>query len=49
MFKNTARAVGGAREDIQCRHIANCLQADPAYGAEVAKALGLSIGKNEEE
>lgn len=41
LFENTARAVGGARLDIQHRHIRNCYKADPAYGAGVAKALGL--------
>ena len=43
LFDNTARAMGGVDEAIQRRHIANCAKADPAYGAGVAKALGLSI------
>ena len=43
LFENTARSVGGASVDVQKRHIANCTKADPAYGAGVAKALGLSI------
>ncbi|WP_421781122.1 catalase [Kiloniella litopenaei] len=43
LFENTARAVGGARLDIQHRHIRNCYKADPAYGAGVAKALGLDV------
>ena len=43
LFDNTARSVGGASVEIQRRHIANCLQADPAYGAGVAKALGISL------
>ena len=43
LFENTARAMGDAPEDIKRRHIANCTQADPAYGAGVAKALGLSV------
>ncbi len=42
LFENTARAVGGARLDIQHRHIRNCYKADPAYGAGVATALGLN-------
>jgi len=42
LFNNTADNVGGASEEVQRRHIANCTQADPAYGAGVAKALGLS-------
>ena len=43
LFDNTARSVGGASVEIQKRHIANCTKADPAYGAGVAKALGLKI------
>ncbi|MEO6972895.1 MAG: catalase [Rhodoferax sp.] len=43
LFENTARAVGGASLEVQKRHIANCSQADPAYGAGVAKALGLKV------
>ncbi len=43
LFENTARSVGGASLEIQKRHIGNCTKADPAYGAGVAKALGLSI------
>jgi catalase len=41
LFENTARSVGGAPVEIQRRHIANCTQADPAYGAGVRLALGL--------
>lgn len=43
LFENTARSVGGASVEVQRRHIANCSKADPAYGAGVAKALGLAI------
>nr|WP_314530738.1 catalase [uncultured Pseudomonas sp.] len=43
LFDNTARAMGDAPEMIKRRHIANCTQADPAYGAGVAQALGLSL------
>lgn len=43
LFDNTARAMGGVDEAIKRRHIANCAKADPAYGAGVAKALGLKI------
>ncbi|GGF68264.1 catalase [Azorhizobium oxalatiphilum] len=43
LFENTARAIGGAALHIQMRHIANCAKADPAYGAGVADALGISI------
>ncbi|OGV76525.1 MAG: catalase [Methylotenera sp. RIFCSPLOWO2_02_FULL_45_14] len=41
LFENTARSVGGASVEVQKRHIENCSKADPAYGAGVAKALGL--------
>jgi catalase len=41
LFENTARSVGGASVAVQKRHIDNCSKADPAYGAGVAKALGL--------
>ncbi len=43
LFDNTARAIGGARIDIQKRHIENCTKADPAYGIGVAQALGLEV------
>ena len=43
LFENTARAMGDARQHIKERHIANCLRADPAYGAGVARALGLKV------
>ncbi|MBI1906350.1 MAG: catalase [Rhodocyclales bacterium] len=42
LFDNTARSLGGAPREIQLRHIANCTQADTAYGAGVAKALGIA-------
>ena len=41
LFENTARAMGDAREHIKQRHVDNCLRADPAYGAGVARALGM--------
>jgi catalase len=41
LVENTARAMGDAKLQIKQRHIANCTRADPAYGAGVAKALGL--------
>ncbi|MDR2876314.1 MAG: catalase [Methylobacillus sp.] len=43
LFENTARSIGGAPREIQQRHIAHCAQADPAYGAGVAKALGIAV------
>ncbi|OAF10215.1 catalase [Bradyrhizobium centrolobii] len=45
LFANTARAMGDARIEVKQRHIANCAKADPAYGAGVAAALGLAIGR----
>ncbi len=42
LFDNTARSLGAAAKAIQLRHIAHCRQADPAYAAGVAAALGLS-------
>ena len=41
LFGNTARAMAGVPKDIQLRHIHHCAKADPAYGAGVAKALGI--------
>jgi catalase len=41
LFENTARSIGGASLEIQKRHIANCSKADLAYGAGIAKALGI--------
>jgi catalase len=41
LFENTARAMGDAPMEIKLRHIGNCAKADPAYGAGVAKALGI--------
>jgi catalase len=42
LFDNTARAMAGAGADVQQRHVLHCTKADPAYGAGVAMALGLS-------
>jgi catalase len=42
LFENTARAMGDAPHAIKQRHIGNCAKADPAYGAGVARALGLN-------
>ncbi|MFD6064226.1 catalase [Rhodococcus wratislaviensis] len=38
LFENTARAITGASAAVIERHIANCTQADPAYGEGVRKA-----------
>ncbi|EMY35781.1 catalase [Arthrobacter crystallopoietes BAB-32] len=46
LFENTARAIDGASEATVERHIANCTQADPAYGEGVRKAIeALRAGK----
>nr|WP_281332672.1 catalase [Polyangium sp. 6x1] len=41
LFDNTARSLGGASVEVQRRHVSHCIKADPAYGAGVARALGL--------
>jgi catalase len=33
--------MGDAKLHVKQRHVDNCMRADPAYGAGVAKALGL--------
>ena len=43
LFNNTAAAMGDAPDFIKYRHIRNCHWCDPAYGAGVAKALGLTV------
>lgn len=43
LFENTASAMGDARLEVKLRHIANCTRADPAYGAGVAKAAGITV------
>jgi catalase len=42
LFENTARAMGDARLQIKQRHVENCMRAHPAYGAGVARALGIT-------
>lgn len=41
LFDNTARALGDADIAIKRRHVDHCHRADPAYGAGMARALGL--------
>jgi catalase len=41
LFANTARSMGDAGREVKERHVANCARADAAYGAGVARALGL--------
>ncbi|MFD1106379.1 catalase [Sphingobium olei] len=43
LFANTARQIGGASVAVQRRHVDNCTRADPAYGAGVARALGIEL------
>lgn len=45
LFENTARNMGGVPDAIKMKHICHCMQADPAYGAGIAKALGLELPK----
>ena len=49
LFENTARAMGDAPREIKIRHIGNCTKADPAYGAGVAGALGISMSEVPED
>src|SRR6266478_5783789 len=42
LFENTARAIKGASQEVQERHVANCRRADPAYGDGVARAVKLN-------
>lgn len=42
LFANTARALADAPAFVKQRHIQNCSKADPAYGAGVARALGMT-------
>jgi catalase len=41
LFANTARSIQGASSQAKERHIQHCTQADPAYGAGVARAIEL--------
>jgi catalase len=45
LFDNTARSIGVAPREIPLRHIRHCLRADPAYGAGIAKALGIPMSE----
>ena len=42
-FVNSARAMGDARVEVKQCYIANSTKAAPAYGAGIAKALGLTV------
>jgi catalase len=45
LFANTAADIANANHEIKVRHIGNCLKADPAYGAGVAKAIGIPLSE----
>ena len=45
LFDNTARNMNGVPDEIKMKHICHCMQADPAYGQGVAKALGIDLPK----
>lgn len=45
LFENTARNMNGVPDAIKMKHICHCMQADPAYGQGVAKALGVDLPK----
>lgn len=46
LFENTARAIRGASEEVIERHIANCAQADPAYGQGVREAIAAQTDRD---
>jgi catalase len=41
LIDNTARNMTGVCEKVRSRHAAHCYLADPKYGSDLAKALGL--------
>lgn len=43
LFANTAAELKGVPQEIQLRHICHCFQADRAYGAGIAEALGIDL------
>ena len=45
LFENTARNMDGVPDAIKMKHICHCMQADPAYGQGIAKALGIELPK----
>ncbi len=48
LFENTARHMEDIPEHIKLRHVAHCLQADPAYGAGMAAVLGIDLSEVEQ-
>jgi len=45
LFENTARSMADVPREIQIRHIGNCLKADLAYGAGIAKELDIPLNE----
>ena len=45
LFENTGRGMGDSSQEVKIRHVANCLKADPAYGAGVAASLGIALSE----
>lgn len=45
LFENTARNMNGVPDAIKMKHICHCMQADPAYGQGIAKALEIELPK----
>ncbi|MDD2222218.1 MAG: catalase [Pseudomonas sp.] len=43
LFENTARNMNGVPDAIKLKHICHCMQADPAYGQGVARAMGIEL------
>ena len=47
LFAIIARSICGAPRAIQLRHVRNCLQADPACGEGIARALGMRLDETD--
>jgi catalase len=47
LFENTAAEMAAVDDEVKKRHIRNCLEADPAYGESVAKAMGIALADAE--
>ena len=45
LFDNTAAELVTVDDVVRKRHIRNCLKADPAYGAGIARALGITLSE----
>jgi catalase len=49
LIANIAGHLGGARREIQARQVQHFVRADGEYGARVARALGLPVGREDPE